>query len=151
MLNSRSFPFGPEKNSIGRLGFAHTHKILGEFIRYGIVGGLAFVVDFGLLYFLTSKLGFHYLSSATLSFVAGSIVNYLLCISFVFLAKAPEPLGSTKITLFFAIGLAGLTLNNALIWFGVSFLGLHYLVSKAISAVAVLAFNFFLRRQMVFS
>ena len=54
-----------------------------QFFRYFFVGGFAFVVDYGLLVLLTEVFGLHYLVSATISFIAGLVVNYLLSTSWV--------------------------------------------------------------------
>lgn len=127
-----------------------SHKLVQQFLKYVAVGGIAFLVDFGSLFFLTEHLGVHYLVSATFGFLAGLVVNYLLCISLIFDFRALERT-SHEFGLFAAIGLAGLLLNNALIWLFTELVGCHYLVSKLLAAVLVLIFNFTLRRRLLFS
>lgn len=61
---------------IRKILFEPTDNTLIQLLRYTFVGGTAFIVDFGLLYVLTEYLNLHYLYSATLSFIAGVIVNY---------------------------------------------------------------------------
>ena len=41
---------------------------LFEIVRFAIVGGASFLVDYALLYLCTEKLGFYYLHSAAISF-----------------------------------------------------------------------------------
>ena len=48
-----------------------TNDGLLQFLRYALVGGVAFVVDFVSLHLLTENLGLHYLQSAALAFVLG--------------------------------------------------------------------------------
>ena len=67
-----------------KLFYGSTDKLLVQFVRYFFVGGFAFVVDFGLLYILTEYAGLHYLLSATLSFIAGLLVNYIISCLWVF-------------------------------------------------------------------
>ena len=55
-----------------------------EFFRFCIVGGLTFLVDYGLLFLLTSVLDVHYLWSSAWAFIVAVIVNYYLCVFFVF-------------------------------------------------------------------
>ena len=55
---------------------------LFEMLRFAIVGGASFVVDYALLYFCTEWLGIHYLYSAAISFTVSVIVNYWLCVVF---------------------------------------------------------------------
>ena len=55
-----------------------------EILRFAIVGGASFLVDYALLYICTEWLGIHYLYSAAISFTISVIVNYWLCVVFVF-------------------------------------------------------------------
>lgn len=57
---------------------------LYEIIRFALVGGASFVVDYAMLYICTEWLGIHYLYSAAISFTVSVIVNYWLCVVFVF-------------------------------------------------------------------
>ena len=45
-----------------------TDNLLLQLFRYSLVGGLAFVVDYGALVALTELAGLHYLWSAALAF-----------------------------------------------------------------------------------
>ena len=58
--------------------------MLTQLFRYTLVGGLAFVVDFGTLALLTERLGIHYLHAAAISFVLGLSINYGLSVFWVF-------------------------------------------------------------------
>ena len=55
-----------------------------QLFRYVFVGGFSFIVDYGLLYICTEYGGIHYLLSATISFLAGLIVNYILSTKWIF-------------------------------------------------------------------
>lgn len=125
-------------------------KLLRQFISYIAVGGIAFVVDFGVLFFLTEHIGIHYIVSATAGFLAGLVVNYLLCISLIFDFRAIERT-SHEFALFAAIGIVGLLLNDALIWLLTELADYHYLISKLLAAAMVLILNFTLRRRLLFS
>ena len=61
-----------------------TDNIFIQFFRYCIVGGLAFLVDYCLLFLLSDKCGLHYLLSAGIAFIAGLVVNYLISTFWVF-------------------------------------------------------------------
>ena len=61
-----------------KIFYGASDNLLIQFVRYFFVGGFAFIVDFGLLYILTEYAGLHYLLSATLSFIAGLVVNYII-------------------------------------------------------------------------
>ena len=121
-----------------------------QFAQYVCVGGLAFVVDIAALFLLTEKVGLHYISSASVAFVLGLATNYILCVAVVFDYRALQN-RAHEFVIFSLIGVAGLLLNNLLIFLFTEFLGFYYLVSKAGAAVFILFFNFFLRRLWLFS
>jgi putative flippase GtrA len=120
-----------------------------QFARYTVVGGLACLVDVGLLFTITHYLNINYLISAAIGFCAGIIVNYVLCTLWVFPTRT---MGSRwlEFLVFLAIGLIGLGMNQATMWFLTERMGVHYLYSK-INAVAIVFFwNFFARKIALF-
>lgn len=121
-----------------------------QFIRYVVVGGVAFCVDFAALFVLTSAFGVYYLTSATIGFTLGLVVNYLLCITWIFEFRTLES-RMQEFALFAAIGVAGLILNNLILYALTDWAGIHYLISKAFAAGVILLFNFTLRRAILFS
>ena len=132
-----------------KLFYGSTDKLLVQFVRYFFVGGFAFVVDFGLLYILTEYAGLHYLLSATLSFIAGLLVNYIISCLWVFNgSKLMNRL--VEFVFFAAIGVVGLALNDTLIWLFTDCIGTHYMFSKIVAAAMVYLWNFFARKYLVF-
>ena len=132
-----------------KLFYGSTDKLLVQFVRYFFVGGFAFVVDFGLLYILTEYAGLHYLLSATLSFIAGLLVNYIISCLWVFNgSKFKNRL--VEFLFFAAIGVVGLALNDTLIWLFTDCIGTHYMFSKIVAAAMVYLWNFFARKYLVF-
>jgi putative flippase GtrA len=59
-------------------------RVIADFIRYIVVGGFVFVIDFSCLVFFTEIVGFHYLVSAPIAFIISLIFSYLLCVKWVF-------------------------------------------------------------------
>jgi putative flippase GtrA len=129
--------------------FGTTSSVLHQFGRYLIVGGLAFVVDFGSLYLLTKFVGLHYLLSAAIAFLLGLVINYLLSRVWVFNRRTMDSV-TMEFLVFAVIGVLGLGLNEAVIWFVVEKIHFHYLVAKAISAGLVLFWNFGARKMVLF-
>ncbi len=116
---------------------------------YGLCSAAALALDWSLLILLV-KLGVHYLFAAALSFMAGMIVAYVGSILFVFPGRrACGP--ATEIAGFLAIGLAGLALNQVLIFGFVHGWGLNVAIAKAPTAGCVFLFNFLLRRALLFA
>lgn len=119
-----------------------------QLLRYLIVGGIAFIVDFSILYLLVNFLGFNYLIAAAISFITGLIINYLLSISWVF-NRSPESVLSSSFLIFLVTGLVGLGLNEILMFFFTHIIGLEYLYSKIIAVPIVLFWNFISRKYLV--
>jgi putative flippase GtrA len=116
-----------------------------QLFRYLLVGGAAFIIDIGSLYFFTEFLGIYYLFSAAIAFILGLLVNYVLSISWVF-NKHTLNNRTLEFGIFTFIGIIGLGLNEIFIWFFTAELGFYYLVSKIIAAIIILFWNFFARK-----
>lgn len=116
-----------------------------QFLRYGIVAGIAFVVDFGLLYVFTSKMHMFYLLSTTSSFFISVIVNYILSTWWVFASRVDRR-RSTEMLMFVAICTVALGLNDLFMWLFTSVAGLFYLYSKLITVAIVFFWSFAARR-----
>lgn len=127
-----------------------THKLAEQFMRYVGVGGAAFFVDFACLWALTEHVSLHYLLAATLGFSAGLVTNYLLCLIWVFDYRRMSN-RLHEFTVFGSVGIAGLLLNNLLLYVLTDYGGFHYLISKLFAAAGILVFNFSLRRWLLFS
>lgn len=139
-----------KSNFFRRLFILPTDKLLLQLVRYTFVGGLAFVVDFSLLYILTEYCHLYYIVSATISFIAGLLVNYIISILWVF--RGYSSTNRFQEFLYFAlIGVIGLGLNAGLLWLITDCLGIYYLLSKLATAVIVYLWNFFARKYLLFS
>jgi putative flippase GtrA len=117
------------------------------FVKYILVGGAAFVVDFG-LFSLCVGAGFHYLIAVTLGFCAGLVTNYLLCVLWVW--RGTQARSLRDVAVFTLVGLGGLALTWLGMWICVDLLHWPARPSKILLAAAVLVWNFGLRRLFVF-
>jgi len=120
-----------------------------QFFKYVVVGGLAFIVDYTTLFLLTQFTGFHYLLAATAGFLLGLVINYLLCIGWIFDQRIIEN-PKLEFTVFALIGVTGLGLNNGIMFVATDWGGIHYLLAKLLAAACVLIFNFLLRHHFLF-
>lgn len=126
-----------------------TESLIGQLLRYAIVGGLAFVVDFGALWGLTEFAGVHYLASAALAFLLGLVTNYLLSIRWVFNTRGIEN-RTLEFALFAIIGILGLLANEIIMWAATEKAGVPYLFSKVLSTGFVFVWNFGVRKLLLF-
>ncbi len=98
--------------------------LISEFLRYIVVGGIAFVADFGSLYifkeFVFYKLAYGIYLSTAVGFIIGLIVNYVLSLKFVFTQAKDQGKGrDTKSFIIFAIiGIIGLGLTELGMYIG---------------------------------
>ncbi|HNS26245.1 MAG TPA: GtrA family protein, partial [Methanobacteriaceae archaeon] len=83
------------------------------------------------------------------AFILGLIVNYILSISWVFNNRKLNS-STLEFGVFSLIGMVGLGLNEVFIWFFTAEVGFYYLISKIISAIIVLFWNFFARKYVLF-
>lgn len=139
------------KRLINHLFVQSTNKLWLQLFRYGFVGGIAFIVDYGALYCLTKFAGLHHLISAAVAFILGLVVNYLLSISWVFNQSRSSSSKLSEFFIFAVIGIIGLGLNELIIYIGTDVVQLHYMLSKLISTGIVFFWNFFARKLLLFS
>jgi putative flippase GtrA len=126
-----------------------TDDIFLQLFRYVFVGGTAFVVDFGFLYFFSDICGIYYLISAVLSFIISVLVNYIMSTKWVFNQDNIDN-RLVEFNLFILISTIGLVFTEILLYFFTDVIGLYYLISKIISAIIVLFWNFLARRVMFY-
>ena len=120
---------------------------LYEIIRFALVGGASFVVDYALLYICTEWLGIHYLYSAAISFTVSVIVNYWLCVVFVFRGAGKQT--GRQAALFIGSSIAGLGINQVCMWLFVEKFGLHYMLAKIGATFIVMFWNYVMKRKAV--
>ncbi len=114
-------------------------------MKFGVVGALAFVIDYGLLALLTEAFGINYLVSATVSFCASVVFNYVASMRYVFSHK--EGMSRRReFVIFVTLSVIGLLINNACMWAGVELLGIHYLIVKIGATFIVMVWNFVTRK-----
>lgn len=128
-----------------------------EFFRYAIVGGIAFLADFGTLVavkelFLKSYSWGVYLATV-FGFVVGLIVNYVLSLWFVFTQKKDQGRGRSvgAFAVFGIIGLLGLFWTELGMWIGIELLDWNYMIVKVLVTGAVLVWNYLGRKLLIFN
>lgn len=121
-------------------------KLFAQIVKFGLVGVVATVLDFVVLYVLADFIGLHYLTAAALAFVAATLFNYVASMRYVFTSRFGTAEKRQELLLFVTLSIVGLGLNQVLMWLFVDQVALHYLVAKIAATVFVMAWNFVSRK-----
>ncbi len=124
------------------------NKIFAQAIKYFIVGGICTILDISLLFILTNFLGLNYLLSSIISFMSGTVVNYFLCVKWIFKVRIINKKYQEFIYYFIITGV-GLGINTFLIWGLTSFFGLYFMFSKLIAIFFTYWWNFGARKYFL--
>ena len=124
---------------------SNPQKLFSQIIKFGFVGGTAFVIDAGLLFLLTEFCGIHYLISGMISFTASVIYNYILSVKWVFDAKK-DANKTQEFIVFIVLSVIGLGINQLFMWLFVDMMHIYYMLSKIIATVIVMVYNFITRK-----
>lgn len=119
-------------------------NILLQLIKFGIVGVIAALVDVGVLVLLKELFRLDVLISSAISFSVSVIVNYILSMAFVF--KSKESNKFKEFIIFVCLSIGGLYLNQLILWAGVKFTTIHYLIVKFLAMLIVPIYNFVTRK-----
>ena len=115
-----------------------------QLIKFATVGVIAAITDVGILLALKEILNFDVLIASAISFTVSVTVNYILSMTFVFKSKKQNKL--KEFVIFVLLSIGGLCLNQFILWIGVNFTTIHYLVVKIIAMVIVPIYNFVTRK-----
>lgn len=123
------------------------NKLLDQILKFGLVGGMAFVIDYVLLYVCTEFLHIHYLISSIISFTVSVIFNYILSIKWVFDVKKKQDV--KDFVIFIILSIIGLGINSLIMYVMVEKFGVYYMLSKIVSTAVVMVYNFITRKIFV--
>ena len=121
------------------------NKLLGQIARFGVVGVIAFVIDYGVLLLLTEVCSIHYLVSSAAAFLVSVVFNYVLSITFVFETDNGQT-KTTQFALFALMSAGGLGINQLMMWLLSEVLFIPYQLSKFFATGVVMVYNFVTRK-----
>lgn len=90
-------------------------KLINQIMKFGIVGALAFVIDYGVYVLLANGLQMNYLIANIFGFTLSLIFNYFMSMKFVFERKDDTDKRKEFIT-FTILSLIGLGINELIIF-----------------------------------
>jgi len=128
-----------------------------QIAKFGVVGVINTIIDFVLLNFLITIVGWPLILSNTISFSAAVTNSYFMNKYWTF--RNREPAHIRQFSIFILISVVGLLLSNILLRYGTDLLKVYdfgltftwrYNIAKAVSAVIVLVWNFIASKYLVF-
>ena len=120
-------------------------KLIAKFMKFGIVGVIAFLIDYGLMVALTEFFGVPYLISNTISFTVSVVFNYVASMRYVF-ERRDDMSRRREFIIFVVLSIIGLILNDLFMWLFVSVWFIDYRIAKIIVTVLVAIWNFVTRK-----
>ena len=124
-------------------------KLIEQFLKFGVVGTIAFCIDYGVLMLLSQAFGVNPVVAAGISFCVSVVFNYLASMRYVFTHREDMTRGR-EFVIFIVLSAIGLVINEACMAAGVAMLGTSALmvtVAKLFATVVVMVWNFFSRKK----
>lgn len=120
-------------------------KLIEQIMKFGVVGAIAFVIDFGVMVLLTEVFSIDPVISATVSFIMSVIFNYAASMRYVFSHR--EGMSRTReFIIFVVLSAIGLGINDLLIWAGTDLASFDYRLVKIFATAVVMVWNFVTRK-----
>jgi putative flippase GtrA len=125
-------------------------RLLAEFLKFGVVGALGFVVDATVVYALRTSLGL--IGAGLVAYVVAATANWLMNRLWTFRGQGSLPLHE-EWARYLAANMAGFVLNRGTYVILVSFVAVcaeQPVFAVAAGSIAGMGVNFVLSRKMVF-
>lgn len=123
-------------------------RLVAQLMKFGVVGIIAFVIDYGVMVALTELLGLNPVLSATISFTVSVVFNYVASMRYVFTHRNGMS-RRREFFIFVVLSVIGLGLNDLLMWLGTDTIGIDYRIVKIGATAIVMVYNFVTRRVLL--
>ena len=125
-----------------------TEKLLIQIFKFGIVGGIAFIIDYLSLIICKEVFHLNILFSAAIAFTISVIYNYIASVKWVFDVNK-EKNEKTNFIIFIVLSIVGLIITEIIMWLGSDVMGISYLIVKIVATAIVMVFNFITRKMFL--
>ena len=123
------------------------NKLLMQILKFGVVGGTSFLIDYGIFTILSQLLGIHYLIASIISFSISVIYNYILSIKWVFDVTKKQT--AKEFMIFVILSVIGLGLNSFIMYLTHDLMDIHEMIGKIIATAIVMVYNFITRKIFI--
>ena len=120
-------------------------KLFEQIIKCGIVGGLAFLIDYGIMVLCKEVFKFDVLVAAGFGFTVSVIFNYIASVKWVFNVNENNSKSKQFIT-FIIFSIIGLIITEIIMYIGTDIIKISYLIVKVGATLIVMVFNFITRK-----
>ncbi len=120
-------------------------KLFEQIIKFGIVGGLAFLIDYGIMVLCKEVFKFDVLVAAGFGFTVSVIFNYIASVKWVFNVNENNSKSKQFIT-FIIFSIIGLIITEIIMYIGTDIMKISYLIVKVGATLIVMVFNFITRK-----
>ena len=122
-----------------------TENLLIQIFKFGIVGGIAFLIDYIVLFCCKEFIGLSVLLSAAIAFTVSVVYNYIASVKWVFDVNK-EKSAKKNFVIFIILSIIGLIITEIIMWIGSDIMKINYLIVKIIATAIVMVFNFITRK-----
>lgn len=123
-------------------------QLATQFMKFGVVGVIAFAIDYGVLMLLSQLLGMEPVLAAGISFTVSVVFNYLASMKYVFTHREGMSRRREFVT-FVILSVIGLGINELIIWVGTMRFGtgaFAVTAAKVVATAIVMVYNFVTRK-----
>lgn len=120
-------------------------NLINQVIKFGVVGVVAFLIDYGVMVLCKEIFNFTVLLSAGFGFTISVIFNYVASVKWVFNVKDDNNKSKQFIT-FIIFSIIGLILTEIIMYIGTDIINISYLIVKVVATLIVMVFNFITRK-----
>ena len=133
-------------------------KLIAQILKFAVVGGISFVIDFVVYAILCNVMNVHYIIAGITGFGVSVVANYILSMKFVFASKDDMP-KDKEFIIFVVLSLIGMGLNSLILYLCIDIFYVYWmwlsavmdieamnLLAKIVATAIVMVYNFVTRK-----
>ena len=121
---------------------------IGQFLMFAGVGAIGTLGHYTTLIVLVQFWAVDPVFASSFGFVVGAIINYILNYEFTFQSRKRHKEALTK---FLIVAIVGAGINGLIMYFGVEYTNINYLIVQIFATCVVLFWNFIVNKLWTFA
>lgn len=123
-------------------------KLFEQIMKFGVVGVIATLIDWGIFAICTRVFHIHYAISNIIGFSISVVFNYWASVKWVFDVNKEKD-SKRNFIIFIIFSVIGLGLNELILFICIDKIHIMDLISKVIATAIVMVFNFVTRKKFL--